>query len=541
MRHPLTILCLLVSAALATPPEETVPREPITVEDAILRALENNFDVRIAKSAWQADAGRVQIGRGQFDPVLNFAVTRESFVQEQNTREFVSTAGVSGQGRLYEEDNVRLSSGLEGRTVIGTRYAINLRMDRLDNTLNQNPRNTLYYPEYVAVAGFELRQPLWRDFGFAANLAEVRIGRSNAKMSMLEWKSRIVDAVATVLQSYYEMQFGFENIRVRQDAIDEDEALVRQNRRRAELGFLSPLDVRQAEVQVAENRERLVVATNIFKEAQFRMKRAILGERDPGLNVIYEPVGVLKAPSVPQFQRSDLVAAAFSKRFEWARSAEEVQREITRLHFAKNQAAPRVDIVGQYSSLGLEAGYNDAFDEAFNGPSDIWSVGLQVSIPLTNLQGRAQVAVVRRLKEQAELRRKQLELGITLDVDTALSRMETARQRVATARDSKRLAEEAVRIANRQFEVGKLSSFDVLEQRRRFHDARSRELEAVAQLNIAMVQIEVACGTLLDTWNIAIAEAKPKSPPMVWPWTTFPKEESSPAVRRSVLSAPPLP
>jgi len=494
-------------------------REPIALPDAVRMALENNLEVQIQRSEWLANDSRVWIAWGAFDPAFTYTATRESSVTEQNTREFISTGGVAGQGRLFEENNFRLGASMEGRTLLGTRYGVSLRADRLDNTLNQNPRASLYYPEHFSSLGFEVRQPLWKDFGTAANLAEVRIARATKNISKMEWQRQIIQAVATVLVNYYEMQFGFENIRVKQAAVEADRRLLEQNVRREQLGFLSPLDVRQAGVAVSGDEEELLVATNQFMESQFKLKRVILREREAVGGRTFEPVGVLKPKPIPVLNREAFIATAFERRLDYAQTGEEIKREDVRYRYAKNQAAPRVDIVGTYGTQGLESTYGKSFDETFNGPSDVWTLGVQVSIPFTNMQGRAQLATVRQLKMQAELRRKQVELTIVLDVDTALSRVETNRQRVETSRQSMRLAQEAVRIANRQFEVGKMSSFDVLEQRRKLYNAQTRELESIASLNVSLVQLSQAKGTLLDELGIRVEESTPKSPALVWPWT----------------------
>jgi len=108
------------------------------------------------------------------------------------------------------------------------------------------------------------------------------------------------------------------------------------------------------------------------------------------------------------------------------------------------------------------------------------------------------------------LKIKQSELTVTVDVDTALSRIETSKQRVATARQTRELNEEAVRIAYRRLEEGQISSFDLIEQQRKLYDAKSRELAARADLNKSVVTLWQATGTVLENTGISILRPERK-------------------------------
>lgn len=133
------------------------PAEPISLERAILRALEDNLDIRVGRVRWIASEDRVWVAWGDFDPTFTATGIRESTSVEQNTREFASTLGVAGQGRVFEEENLRLSSALQFLTPIGTRIALQVRADRFENTLNREIPPGLFYPEQSTFAGVELR------------------------------------------------------------------------------------------------------------------------------------------------------------------------------------------------------------------------------------------------------------------------------------------------------------------------------------------------------------------------------------------------
>jgi outer membrane protein TolC len=85
---------------------------------------------------------------------------------------------------------------------------------------------------------------------------------------------------------------------------------------------------------------------------------------------------------------------------------------------------------------------------------------------------------------------------IHAEVLDALDRLQTAWQRILAARLETVLAARTFQAEQRQFDVGVRTSQDVLDASTRLSDAQSREVSALAQWQIALVDIAFATGTL---------------------------------------------
>jgi outer membrane protein TolC len=216
----------------------------------------------------------------------------------------------------------------------------------------------------------------------------------------------------------------------------------------------------------------------------------------------------MPALTAPDSKRDNLLVTAFRKRPDYNAAVTEAEKQDLRLQFAKNQLWPSLDLVGTYGYNGLGNHWESARDAAQSSQAPQWSFGVQFSVPLGRVQPRAQLDVVRGLREQALLKIKQSELTVTVDVDTALSRIEMSRQRLETARNTRELNEEAVHIAYRRLEEGQLSSFDLIEQQRKLYDAKSRELGARAELDRAIVALWASTGTVLENTGVTIVQPK---------------------------------
>lgn len=529
----------------------TAQTETITLDQAIEMALTNNLDAEYERAGIGIARERVSYAWGVFDPTFASSATRESIDTPQNATNITSaaeaqqlqlqqqsleaqqelvrqiaianglppptfsvipTSGFSDVPPLiFESENFRVANQLQGKTPLGTTYAFSLQIARTAPNIAGIDRE--FVPLDTAQAAVTLQQPLLRDFGPAANLAEVRINRQNQKIATLSWEQSVMTAVQTVMNNYYDMVYALRTVQVREEAVVAGQHLVQGNQRRIDVGLMSPIDVRQAQVALSEEQESLLIAKNLFMERQFALKRAILRESQIDEPRVFVPAGA-EPLAPPLLEAIEWKRTAFEKRLDYKSALQQTEIENIRLRFARNRLLPRLDLVGSYGLNGLTTNFGSSVNAAFSGQAPQWSAGVVASIPLGNVQARAQLNITKGLKEQSILRIKQTELTIDVDVDTIISRIRTNQQRVETARQSRRLGEEAMKIQNKRLEQGQVSSFDIIDTQRKLYDARTREIAAQAELDKSIVQLWFSTGTLLDEKHIVVdTREKPRNPP----------------------------
>ena len=556
---------LRVSAPLLRVPMGTATKaistegnlESISLQDALGRAFAHNLDAKFDKVAIKIDQARKRFAEGVFDPVLTVSASRESTQRPDNTASITQADSLiqiaqltaienntiaaqqetlarqrqinlieqlnrlpltsfpkqnvqptrTNVGRVvvFDQDTDRIESGVQFRTPLGTRMQISARQSKIRSTFDGDTRTAI--PYFTAFGGLEVRQPLLKDFGPNANLADLRVARINLKVSELSWEKRLSDTAQQVMATYFDMLFALADLAVKQDAIDADEKLVAQNQRRLDVGFKIPYDVQQARAAVSQDQEQLLGSKNLFMERQFLLKRLILDDYKLGSSRVFVPQAIPDIP-IPKIDRAALLTSAFAKRLDYRAAITEAGIQDIRLKFAKNQLWPQLDLVGSYGYNGLAFDYATARQKAYHSQAPEWSFGLQFSIPLGGIQSRAQLGVINGFKEQALIKIKQIEQTVSIDVDTIISRIETLKQRLETARNTTRLGEEAVRIASGRMDIGLddggVGTFQLIETQRRLYEARSRELAARTELNKAISQLWLATGTILEETGITV-------------------------------------
>jgi len=93
------------------------------------------------------------------------------------------------------------------------------------------------------------------------------------------------------------MCFSIEDMKVKEQSVGLAEKTLDENQKKEEAGLLAPLDVVQAESQVASMQDALVVATYTSRQGEDALKKTITSQADPGLVLAkLTPVDALRRP-----------------------------------------------------------------------------------------------------------------------------------------------------------------------------------------------------------------------------------------------------
>lgn len=492
----------------------------LTVHDAIRLALQNNLQLQVEELTPSIAAEGVRQARGEFDPVFSVEGYWEESERRQNAIEFLSTGQIDFE-RIFEEESTLLRSGVAQKLPLGTVVDFNTRIRRMENTATRSgAQGQFFSPEYETFAGVDITQPLLRGFGTDTNLAGIRVARIGLSMAEEERHVMVVNVVSEVVNTYYDMAFGQEDLRVKQEALDVANQFLRENQRRLELGRMAPIDVAEARVRVAQAEEDLVQTRDFLRDRELRLRQLIYDRaewRDAApLRTRAELPDEVLIPEEPE----RLFASALELRPDYRLAEEQARHGRIRESYARNQALPQLDLRFSYGYGGLDRSAGTSYDRVIEGRHPQWVAGLVFSVPIGNQEGRARITSARKMRRQALLDIKRIEHDIALDLQNAVARLETIDQRLRTARESLRLAEEALRIEETRLDAGRTTSYRVLELQTAVSDARTRELAAMVDAQKALAQVWAVSGRLLLEHGFYLAEWSPeyrvKDAPIRW-------------------------
>jgi outer membrane protein TolC len=497
-----------VAALAAEPgPASLTPAEPatelvLTMNEAVVRALDANLEITIERLKPQMAEQRRRYALGAFDPRIDFTAIMESLERPQNTRDFFAT------GRAVEvlnEDNLRFEGTLGGLLPTGTRYNITIRSYELKNTLNREALSR-YYPEYTSSTSFTFTQPLLRGFGTKATLTEVNIARLELKSAEQTLRGRVDQIAASVLDAYVEAQYARELVRVIIDRISLADRLREENSKRLKQGLMAPIDVMQAESTKAAAEIELIRARSFQVEAENRLRELIFTDfvaaADTQLTLVDPLAEVSLAESLLALRNLALERSA-----EYQVAQQRVDTEKLRVRYARNQFLPRLDLQASVGLNGLGPDFGGSFSDYGERGQPDYTVGVIASIPITFTQERARLRQTLLDLRSAEFELKRTGNRIVAQVHTAHNRVLSAKQRADSAAHAVATAKAALDAEEKRLANGLTTSFNVLRLQDALAQARVNRLEAVAEGQKALAILWGVVGTLLERLQINTVEA----------------------------------
>ena len=222
----------------------------LTLADAVQRAVEHNPDLAIVRLGTEVEAARVGESRGAFAPVFSTTLGRSRNVTPP-TNSLLGDRGVDVKDWFS-------STGVRQRLPWGA-GTWSVSWDTARTTTNSpitqlRSEPAVGHPVRVLAAAAQGPQ----DRRGAAAVHRSRSGTSDS--SELRFRESVVQTVAAVKQAYWTLKATLANVAVQQRSLELAQELARQNKIRVEAGQIPPLDLVQAEAEVAQRRENLIRA-----------------------------------------------------------------------------------------------------------------------------------------------------------------------------------------------------------------------------------------------------------------------------------------
>ena len=524
---------------------ETAPPRSLTLEDAVRMTLEQNNDVAIARLESAAARQDVRVAEGVFDPRLIPAVSYQKAVAAT-----ASAIGGGTNGRV-ETNQLAGTFELSGRAPwAGGRFAVNFTSSRLESS-NQLARLN---PQFPSAFGASYVQPLFRGRSIDLERRQILLSRRAADLTDAQLTQVLMDRLMLVEQAYWDLVFAGRNLEVQTTALSQAQTQVASNERQAREGTLAPIDVVEAQTQVANFRQSVASAQLTLTEAENRLKALMLASRQADAwDQPLQPADPADRQP-PELSLDEAMKLALARRPELAAlDTSRAQNEIDR-RFYQDQGRPQVNVVGSYTLSGLAGGTvttaspiggNAAADAALRArlnelsalaglvPLDTPSsstgstvppfligdyssslgnlfarryptaiVQLQLDLPVVNSAARANMARTQIVATEIARQRQQLEQAIEVEVRNALQSVQSSKQRLDAASSARRNAQEQYESERRRFESGLSTVFLVLERQTSLVTAQAQELRSRADLNQAVAQLDRAVGGTLERHGV---------------------------------------
>ena len=497
----------------------------LTLNDAIVMALEGNRDIEVTRKTVQIAEFDLKAALGVYEPRFSGLAYYEDATQANISFFNPTTDRVRSQNFA---GNVGLQAYVPN---FGTSITASLNNSRVgtDNLVQ------IISPQYNSSFNVTITQPLFRGRGFDQQRRVIEIAKSNLSLTDAQFRQRAIEIVAAVQRSYWDLTYALRNLQVQRDGVRDAKSQLEHNRRMVEEGQLAPIDVVAAETQVANFEQSVYDALNAVTIAENNLKNIVSANRTEGIwSKSITPIDSVDL-DVPTTTLNDALDAALQNRPEL--QINQTQKAINAIDqkYFKDQQKPQIDLVASYTSTGVGGSLNPNFINPFcrENPSDpacqaaleallrlvgtagsTWSdviankyptyrVGVQFNLPLLgNKTADAQYGRALVEGERIDTIRQQLEQNIQVEVRNTLQLVRTAEARLRSASISRENSEKQYESEQRKLDSGQSDIYRVLERQSAMTTARSNELRAQTELNKAIADLQRATGNSLKANNV---------------------------------------
>jgi len=531
---------------------------PLSLNDAIRKALENNNDIAVARDDVRFAETQLRALEGIFDTVFAITPQYDKRISPQS-----SSLGGSGSSGTTSTTTYSFSPSVNkqfGRG--GGSYFLSFANSKTDTSNSFSLLN----PFYSSNLSLNFNQPLLRNRSIDNNRRQIRIQRKRLDQSDADFRQRTIQVISQVQQAYWELVFA---LRDQQNQLA-NLNLSRENLKNVEAqiaaGAKAPLERAEVQTELANRQSSLLIAVQNVSIAENNLKTLILKDPDnPEWFSQITPTDTPKFDTAP-VNLQDALKAARENRPELRRL--KLQNDINQIDitYFKNQTRPQIDLTGTVALTGLAGsdvsnappvgtlvplisgnpltnanafflqqirniqtalgvtpvtsplvattgggpnpdligGYGRDLSNLFGGKTRNVTIGVAISLPFKNKTAEANLAGARIQQEQLQSSRRAQEQLIEVDVRNAAQSVETARMRVLSAREARINAEMQLEGEQRLYQVGRSTTFLLFQRENALTNARASELRAETDYNKALADLQRATSTTLRVNNVIV-------------------------------------
>jgi outer membrane protein len=380
----------------------------LSLSDAITLALENNYDIAIAR--YNLDIADTDVLRSKAGALLrgvNTGVVAGTLGGAGQTlisgggpggTSIGSSGAGTGAGGLvtntssagpnpesldpsvsgtiqYENSKQPQANPFSGAPILSTgttQYDFSYNQGFLTGTAMSvgfnNSRQTTnssfsgYSPQYNTSFRAEVTQHLLNGFGWGVNGRFIVQAKNNRRITDSSFRQQILFTVNQIENIYWGLVSSYEDVQAKERALEQSKQLTADNRKQLEIGTLAPLDVVNSDSAVATDQQSLISAQSALEYQQLIMKQAIARNlSDASLSkapiIPTDRVSLIESPEEKR-SLDELVNQAYANSPAVEQDILQLKNSEISMKAIRNGLLPVVDAYGFYGASALGGSLN---------------------------------------------------------------------------------------------------------------------------------------------------------------------------------------
>jgi outer membrane protein TolC len=524
----------------------------ISLQDAVDLALQNNLSIVIERYVpWQAEANILRTLSGaassfgsvgaigtipsqNFDPLVISAFSLDQKTIPVNNPIIAGTGGSAAVGTFSTLSTHNAIGDLQYTQGFHTGTSFSAAFN---NTRGSTSSTTSFYDPFVQSNFiFQGTQQLLNGWGLLANEHYIRIAKVNKNIADQLLVQQVITSITAVGNAYWELVFARGNVDVAKEEIALADKTYSDNKKQVDVGTLAPLEIVQAEAQVATAQQALIVAQTTVLQDQLTLLNLIA--KDPNspvlrsVEIIPTDTADIAPPEVEKIPLEDLIKEAVTKRPDVLQAGLQLKGDDINVRATKNALLPILTLSGEYATEGLAGnsrpttctpvppattctpppriftGLATTLNQEFTSVYPEYNAQLSLTIPIRNRAAQANniTAILDQRSDEATY--QQIVNNATIDVHNAQITLEQARITLAAAVKTRDLDQQTLDAEQKKYQVGASTLFNIVSDQNTLAAAESAEVRARVNLVEGKVNFDRAMARTLEVYSITIADAK---------------------------------
>ncbi|WP_396627269.1 TolC family protein [Luteitalea sp.] len=495
---------LLQAPVVSTQPlAATGPVRRVSVDEAVTMALEQNVSLQVQKMNPGISELDVVQAYGTWLPALTSQLFYQSLEQPVNTL-------LQGNAQSFKQDQVFGNFGVEQVLPTGANYSVGYQATRNEN-------NNLFATLNPSTQGnftFSFSQPLLQNRTIDATRQQILISKNNLAISEMQFRNTVVSTVRAVKNAYWDLVVAQSALEVQRQTLELSRQTLGDNRKRVEVGTMAPIDIVQAEAEVAANEETVIIAEQTVAQAQDQLRALILDPRTADFWITTFETADPPSLATSPVDVEAAVQKAIANRLDLQQARKQLESNDVRARFFKNQVLPSLTadvnyglaglggtVITRGPGNGLQPGpiisedtrpYSEVLGDVLAFEYPTWSVSLNLRYPIGRNANRVNLERQLLQNEQTLLQLRDLERQVVQQVRDLGRQVNTNLKRVATTQAARTLAERRLEAEQKKFGVGLSTTFNVLQAQRDLAQARNNEQRAILDFEKSRVDFEAS-------------------------------------------------
>ena len=499
--------------------------QSLRLRDYLNMVLENNETIQAQLLGTEAARHKALAERGAFEPELvttlqNTANDRPNSVEQQR-----NLSGIP----VLNENNRTIDTGIETLTVTGAKVRLGYTLNNFRNNLQPlggtaaNPGNT---DEWQSFAGINITQPLLKNGGRTAALANLRLAAIQSESAFQEYRRQLMVTLSQAEVAYWTVYFAQEQLRFLDESVSVAESLLNDSREKVKAGKGAELDVLEADAGLALRRTKRSEAAQRHSEAisQMLVQAGISPRNAPDFTIADRPQEAQPATSLAE---SWSTAKALNP--DYLIQKKKLDEALLKVSVAKNMRLPELNLKASAGLNGLGDTARSSFEETAENHFASWSVGLEMRVPLGGgIRGDHEYRAAQLGADQVRRQIAGVETQLGNALNVAMKKMKTSRSNASEYRTMIKFSEDLLKSERERVSLGKVEGRRILEVEAGLYEVKQGLAEAQVAAERAALELHLAEGSTLQRLGMnftadqlrdhtqALLSRRAQKPPTKW-------------------------